>query len=469
MSKPDSFELLRQYQDGRSDAAEEIFARYVNRLIAFARGRLSAKLRRRVDPEDVVQSAYRSFFLHAASDEFALTYSGDLWRLLVEITLNKLYRQVERHTAAKRNIEREAASGSLPEFAAASPEPSPVEAVALVEQVHLVLERLTEDQRAVVIASLQGHTVDEISESLAKSPRTVRRLLAQAREEMEQWIVGNRGAAKDRHGEWASPTIERCVRLRSDDFVIERMLGAGGIGKVYRARQRTSGANVAVKSLRKLHQSNRRAVEQFVQEAEILASLSHPNIVGVEGLGQFPGGGLFIVMDLVEGTNLQDRLCGGPLGPQRAIDVMCEITGAIAYAHERGILHCDLKPGNVLIDGDDRPVVSDFGFARLMSADSALTPSSIGGTIGFMAPEVYRLGKPQTVAADIYGLGALLWTLATGEVPDSGLSANSQDYTLTPIAPICQRCLAMVPEDRYHTAGELQHELESAMRQIKSA
>ena len=107
MSEPKSHELLKLYQDGQSEAATAIFDRYVARLIALARARIAPKLKKRVDPEDVVQSAYRSFFVHAKNQEYQLIRSGDLWRLLASTTLNKLYGQIEKHTAAKRNIDRE--------------------------------------------------------------------------------------------------------------------------------------------------------------------------------------------------------------------------------------------------------------------------------------------------------------------------------------------------------------------------
>ena len=107
MSEPKSNELLNKYQAGQSEAAAAIFDRYVDRLIALARARIGPKLKRRVDPEDVVQSAYRSFFVHAKNQEYRLARSGDLWRLLASTTLNKLYGQIERQTAEKRSIDRE--------------------------------------------------------------------------------------------------------------------------------------------------------------------------------------------------------------------------------------------------------------------------------------------------------------------------------------------------------------------------
>ena len=109
MSDPKSHELLDQFLAGNSEAAAAIFDRYVERLLALARTRIGVKLRRRVDPEDVVQSAYRSFFVHAQNSEYQLDRSGDLWRLLARTTMNKLYGQIEKQTAAKRSIDREVA------------------------------------------------------------------------------------------------------------------------------------------------------------------------------------------------------------------------------------------------------------------------------------------------------------------------------------------------------------------------
>ncbi len=110
MSSPKSYELLQNYQGGENEAATAIFDRYVERLLALARSRMGSRLKRRVDPEDIVQSAYRSFFVHAKNEEYRLARSGDLWRLLASITLNKLYGQIEKQTAAKRSFKREEAA-----------------------------------------------------------------------------------------------------------------------------------------------------------------------------------------------------------------------------------------------------------------------------------------------------------------------------------------------------------------------
>ncbi|MCH9654821.1 MAG: hypothetical protein K0U89_13250 [Planctomycetes bacterium] len=128
-----SQELLQMYQNGQSEAAAAIFDRYVARLIALARSRIGPKLLRRVDAEDIVQSAYRSFFVHAKRDEYQLNKAGDLWRLLASITLHKLYGQFEKHTAAKRSIDYEEPT-DMATATATAPEPSAEEVVAIVEE-----------------------------------------------------------------------------------------------------------------------------------------------------------------------------------------------------------------------------------------------------------------------------------------------------------------------------------------------
>ena len=137
LADPRSRELLRRYAAGEGDAAEAIFDRYVERLLALARERIGPKLRSRVEAEDVVQSAYRSFFVGARDGEFELSESGDLWRLLASITLNKLYRQFEKQTAAKRSIHRETTlEASFEDLAQA--EPSVAEIIAMGEQLQRV-------------------------------------------------------------------------------------------------------------------------------------------------------------------------------------------------------------------------------------------------------------------------------------------------------------------------------------------
>src|SRR5262245_57090075 len=152
MSKDQSAELMTRWRNGDQRAADELVRRYTERLLALARSRLSARLTRHIDPEDVLQSAYRSFFVGTRDGRYVLQRTGDLWRLLVAITLHKLHHRVERHTAGKRDItlespfEGKSTLGDL-EYLALAREPSPAEAAALADELELVLRKLEPRQR----------------------------------------------------------------------------------------------------------------------------------------------------------------------------------------------------------------------------------------------------------------------------------------------------------------------------------
>ena len=454
VSEPKSHELLKKYQAGESEAAAAIFDRYVDRLIALARKRIGPKLKRRVDPEDVVQSAYRSFFVHAKDHAYQLTRSGDLWRLLASTTLNKLYGQIEKQTAEKRTIHREAPD-QLALASLASRDPTVVEVVAVGEQLRLILDDLAPDEQVVLVSTLQGQSHEEISRVIGKSERTVRRLLAQARQQFEERLLGAGVRTKAGAAARSPRVVEPQAPLKYSNYVLKQMLGAGGMGRVYRATDKRSGKTVAVKSLHKSQQGDERAVAQFVQESQILAELRHPNIVGVEGLGRFPAGGYFIVMDFIDGTDLQSRLETGSLPIAEAVSIVKQVAKAVQCAHGHGIVHCDLKPGNVLVDSRDRVFVTDFGFAFIVADTSRTRTNSVGGTAGYIAPEILHTQSEPTPAADIFALGVLLWTLATGKLPTQFSSLHTEDDSTAPIESICSRCLAAEPSDRFSQVDDL--------------
>jgi len=402
-----------------------------------------------VDAEDIVQSAYRSFFVHAQSGEYQLTQSGDLWRLLASITLNKLYGQVERQTAAKRNPDREVPGGDYIKEAQA-PEPSAAEIVGLIEELHLVIDSMLADEQLVLTSRLEGKSIEEISGLLNKSERTIRRLLTEAKRKIEQRLLAGESTTPKQ-----IPSVDPYAPLLFSDYVLEQLLGSGGMGKVFRAREKSTGKMVAIKALHKARQSDERAVSQFTQEAQILANLRHPNIVGVRGLGQFPGGGYFMVMDFVDGVDLQSRLNQDPFSLAEVISIGKQVAGAVSHAHSQGIVHCDLKPGNVLLDQNGHVFVADFGFAFLIATDYATKANIIGGTAGYIAPEILSHESQPTPAADIYAIGMLLWVIATGDLPNDSNSLCEVDDHFAPLRPICQRCIAENPDSRYSTVKEV--------------
>ncbi len=430
MSDTPSAELLARYAGEHDEAAaEEMFRRYAARLTALARSRLSRALAARVDPEDVVQSAYRSFFRLADGGDVLLCASGDLWRLLVRITLRKVCRSARRHRADCRSVEREEHHPDEREGAVPSREPTPAEAAALVDEVRGLLAPLGTVQRRVVEMRLQGHEVEDIATAVGRSTRTVRRILAALGAELERRLC-------------APPTVPEDGLLPYGDVILLRQLGQGGMGKVYRATWRGSAGPVAVKLLRKPLRGHGAVAARFREEAALLARLRHPGIVALHGVGLLPDGGHFLVMDLVAGSDLarqpRPRVA-------EALRWVAEAAEAIEYAHGMGVVHCDLKPSNLLLRNDGRVLVSDFGLARSLADGDA----SQGGTAGFMAPEQSDPDGTVSPRTDIYGLGAVLRALVSEPPPE--------------VEAVCRRCLAPDPAERFLSAAELASAL-SALR-----
>ncbi|OAI53138.1 hypothetical protein AYO44_16270 [Planctomycetaceae bacterium SCGC AG-212-F19] len=187
-------DLLASWQGGDQQAATELFQRYAGRLVALVRNRLSPRLARRIDPEDVVQSAYRCFFAEARDCTLVVNAGQDLWQLLATFTLHKLQRQVQWHSAQKRALAREHHFGSedtlfrlQPHLAA--PEPSPAEAVALVADMEQLLEQLDASERLILELRLDGCKLTEIAARAGCTERTVRRILDRIRQQLGHWLA----------------------------------------------------------------------------------------------------------------------------------------------------------------------------------------------------------------------------------------------------------------------------------------
>ncbi len=274
------------------------------------------------------------------------------------------------------------------------------------------------------------------------------------------------------------------------DYELLGELGRGGMGVVYRARQKSLDRIVALKMILRGDNASSADIARFRSEAESAAQLHHPNIINVYEVGEF-GGQPFFSMKLIEGTTLARRLADGPLPSRMAAEMLAPICRAIADAHRRGVLHRDLKPSNILIDAEGRTYVSDFGLAKRLSSGSSdgnedgatvaenLTLSgAILGTPGYMAPEqaAGRRGEVSS-ATDIYSLGAILYAMLTGRPPfqaasaiDTVLMVREQDplppRMLNPNADpdlemISLKCLQKPADLRYVTADALADDLEA--------
>lgn len=197
MSDDSTVRLVARWQAGDQEAASELFYRYADQLISLARGRMSAQLGRRVDAEDVVQSVYRSFFQTARAGRFQIERGGDLWRLLVVLTIRKLHGQIRRNRAGKRALDRECSLGNDGTLDGISPEflthaPAPLEALSLAEEMQHVMAQLEPLQRKMLELRLQGHNLEEIAAVTERSERTVTRALREVKDLLEQrWAEGS--------------------------------------------------------------------------------------------------------------------------------------------------------------------------------------------------------------------------------------------------------------------------------------
>lgn len=262
---------------------------------------------------------------------------------------------------------------------------------------------------------------------------------------------------------------------RIGGYELIREIGRGGMGIVYEAHQPDLSRNVALKMLIGDRGASAEDRSRLRNEAESIARLDHPAIVAVHDMGS-DRDRFWFTMQLIRGQNLSHQAYRYRADFHAAARVVVAIAEAIEHAHRRGVLHRDLKPGNILLDEEGRPHVSDFGLARHLDRDAALTqPGAILGTPSYLAPEQLTDPSGVTTAADIYGLGAILYFLLTGRPPivaNSVLEALDKVRNQTVAAPsrfnpnvprdldaICGRCLERLPEDRYESAGDVARDL----------
>ncbi len=266
------------------------------------------------------------------------------------------------------------------------------------------------------------------------------------------------------------------VRYFGDYELIEE-IARGGMGVVYKARQVSLNRVVALKMILRGSLAAKEDVQRFRTEAEAAANLDHPNIVPIYEVGEHEGHQYF-TMKYIDGCSLGERLRGdGPRDVRKLVgDVLVPVARAVQFAHQRGILHRDLKPGNLLIDADGTPYVADFGLARRLDSDSSMTRTGqVVGSPSYMSPEQARGEKVLTTSADVYSLGAMLYELLTGKPPFRGASVAetlkqvldndpSHPRSINAVADrdlsiITMKCLEKEPSRRYDSAAMLADEL----------
>ena len=278
----------------------------------------------------------------------------------------------------------------------------------------------------------------------------------------------------------ASPLFSDLPRTFGDFELVEQ-IGRGAMGVVYKAWEKSLKRFVALKMILRGEQASGADLARFQGEAQSAAGLTHPNIVPVYKVDS-ENGQAYFSMKLVEGQTLARRIKSGPLPPRDAARYLAAVSRAVHHAHQKGILHRDLKPANILVDGDDQPLVTDFGLAKRVEGGVSLTGTgAIVGTPSYMAPE-QAAGNQGNLgpAADIYSLGAILYELLTGRPPFLAATAFDTLFQVRseePVRPrllnpqidpdlefICRKCLEKKPEHRYSSAQRLAEDLESFLK-----
>ena len=275
---------------------------------------------------------------------------------------------------------------------------------------------------------------------------------------------------------------------RVGPYEVVSPLGAGGMGEVYRARDPRLGRDVAIKALPADFATDTERLARFGREARLLASLNHPNVAAIHGMEEHDGR-KFLVLELVPGETLAARLAAGPLPVAEALRIGIEIAAGLAAAHEAGVVHRDLKPGNVMVRPDGSVKVLDFGLAKTSDRASASGESrsptiSLGtqtgtilGTAAYMSPEQAR-GRAVDERSDIFSFGCVLYECLTGRraFPGENVSdtlgailSDEPDWRLMPpdtplrVAELLRRCLQKDPRRRYHDASDVRLDLEEAL------
>ncbi len=262
---------------------------------------------------------------------------------------------------------------------------------------------------------------------------------------------------------FSPPPVAELARLFPELEIVE-LIGRGGMGAVYRARQPALDRWVALKILPPQATERAGFAERFTREARALARLNHPNIVAVHEFGQ-AGGMPYFVMEFVEGVTLRRLVQERRLGPREALQIVPQICEALQFAHDEGVVHRDIKPENILMDKKGRVKIADFGIAKIVGGDQVrqnLTRDQVLGTPHYMAPE--QIEHPQAVdhRADIYSLGVVFYEMLTGELPLGKFAPPSRKVQVdVRLDEVVLRALEKEPERRYQQANQVKTDVET--------
>ncbi|MBL9178117.1 MAG: protein kinase, partial [Verrucomicrobiaceae bacterium] len=268
---------------------------------------------------------------------------------------------------------------------------------------------------------------------------------------------------------WQPPTAEE-LQPELPAYEILGLLGRGGMGAVYKARQKSLNREVAIKVLPPMAAEDDGAMhfaERFKAEAQSMARLEHPGIVAVYDAGETPGGLLYFVMQYVQGTDVSQMIrSAGRLPPEHVHAIAAHVCDALAYAHANGLIHRDIKPANIMVDTQGRVKVADFGLAKAVDAQTGFTQSNMAvGTPDFVAPEALIPGVPVDGRADLYAVGVMLYQMLTGQIPRGAWQPASVVAPGTDVRfdQIIEKAMAYDREQRHHSATELRQHLDTLL------
>ncbi|MGV3607240.1 MAG: protein kinase domain-containing protein [Planctomycetaceae bacterium] len=433
-----SRQLLEKWREGSQEAARLLMARYEVRLVALIASRLNRRVKDRIDAQDVVQSALGSFFRvtrQNAKSAIQLNSTASAWNILATFARRKLSHAFERESASKRGGTWDRVpldNVDVEEFV--KHPPTGAEADSLFNELS---ELLSPDQTELLELLLENATQREIAQQLHIDERTVRRKITALRVIASGHLAIDDEPASVPSLEWEGSLALPNITYRQ--FVLGKMIGTGGLGKVYRASLQQDGRLIAVKFLHRHLWADPTSKASFLREIDHAASLSHPGIVKYLGWGSSPHGGPYIISDFLDATSLAKAPRDSS---DQAVQWLLQICQAIDVAHQAGVVHGDLTPNNVLITRDGRCVITDFGFASRIeeSSETSSYQTVLGGTLGYAPPEQMAsvFGKIGP-AADIYAIGGLAYFLLTGKAPHYSKSdalgdTLSEDDVLLPDA-----------------------------------
>ena len=274
--------------------------------------------------------------------------------------------------------------------------------------------------------------------------------------------------AEQSKGAFTPPSLAEIAELFPSLEVIS-LLGAGGMGAVYKARQKDLDRIVALKILPEEFGHDVKFALRFTREARTLARLNHPNIVSVHEFGNVEDI-YFILMEFVDGSTLRDTVQAGELKPKHALKIVPFLCDALQYAHDQGIVHRDIKPENILLAKDGSVKIADFGLSRMMNKENQATSltqtNQVLGTPRYMAPEQFEASNHVDHRADIYSLGVVFYEMLTGELPMGRFEAPSHKVRLdVRLDEVVLRTLEKEPQRRYQAASHIKSDLDSISNQ----